>query len=147
VINLKGSYFLLISNKKDQKIKIGKILKIDFPTGNYIYIGSAMGDGSTSLEKRLKRHVTSASTKNRTHPHWHIDYLLVNPQIEIIAIYILPNSVQKEECTISHLIRQYSDDNVPNFGSSDCACRSHLYYFIPKSRFIHQLLEHDDLDL
>ena len=147
MLNLKGSYFLLISNEKTQNIKIGKILKIDFPTGYYIYIGSAMGNGSTSLEKRLNRHVTSVSTKNRTHPHWHIDYLLVSSQIEIIAIYILPNLVQKDECNLSHIIQQYSNDNVPNFGSSDCSCRSHLYYFTPKSRFIHQLLEHDDLDL
>lgn len=144
---MKGSYFLLLSNEKRQKKKIGRTLELEFPIGYYIYIGSAMGNSSTSLENRLNRHVTSAHRKYRKHPHWHIDHLLVSPYIGIVSLFILPNSAQKDECDLSRNIQQYSNDRVSNFGSSDCSCRSHLYFFAPKNSFIQQLLIHGELNL
>ena len=105
-----------------------------------------MGNGSTSLEHRLHRHVTSAYNKYREHPHWHIDYFLISPSIEIESIFILPNSVEKDECNLSRIMLHYSDDIIPNFGSSDCSCRTHLYFFTSKNSYIHQLLDNNELN-
>jgi len=112
---MKGSYILLIENKSDQNIKIGKLGNIFFKKGFYIYIGSAMN----SLEARINRHKSSEKKL-----HWHIDYLL--EKTNIVDVYYKESS-DKEECSIA---KQFSKDFdiIPGFGCSDCKCKSHLFY-------------------
>lgn len=110
----KGSYILKIKLNKDKKINIGKLGNIFFKQGYYLYIGSSMNN----LSKRIERHYS----KNKK-IHWHIDYFL--KQAELIDHEEF-HSNKKEECLISNRFnRLYS---IKNFGSSDCKCKSHLYY-------------------
>ncbi|MDL2246246.1 GIY-YIG nuclease family protein [Methanobrevibacter sp. OttesenSCG-928-K11] len=115
---MKGSYCLIIELKKDSKIKIGKLGYINFRKGFYVYIGSAM----SSLESRIKRHLSSNKKK-----HWYIDYLLLNTNSQIKEV-LFNISDSKIECDLAKLIGE-KEEEIMNFGSSDCKCNSHLIYF------------------
>ncbi|MBN2157238.1 MAG: GIY-YIG nuclease family protein [Candidatus Lokiarchaeota archaeon] len=126
---MKGCYLLLIKNYHERHLKIGKLGTILFKRGNYVYIGSAMGLHSTSLKHRLLRHIGSTYKKIQKKAHWHIDYFLIAPQVRLIKILILPDLNNRMECILSNLISTYASDCIVGFGSSDCNCKSHLYYF------------------
>ena len=97
-----------------------------FKKGFYLYVGSAMGKiGSSTLLNRVKRHVRPFSEKKK---HWHIDYLLENESAKIIQIFLIP-STDRIECLISEELNKHCDGFVKKFGSSDCNCVSHLYFF------------------
>jgi len=81
--------------------------------------------GSSTLINRVKRHVSLSSSKKI---HWHIDYLLDDKNSVIIFIYLIPSN-QRLECEIAKEISNISDDFIKKFGSSDCQCISHLFYF------------------
>ncbi|MFX0076431.1 MAG: DUF123 domain-containing protein [Candidatus Hermodarchaeota archaeon] len=123
---MKGSYILVIYLPEDFTIRIGGLGDVEFINGYYLYIGSAMGNkGSASLENRIKRHI---STSNQKRIFWHIDYLLADKTCVITRIYLIP-SLTRLECTISKEISKCSDNSIRNFGSSDCDCHSHLYFY------------------
>jgi len=123
---MKGSYILIIFLDKKSVIKIGSLGKISFSKGFYLYVGSAMGNsGSTTLINRIKRHTIDSKLKKL---HWHLDHLLNHPNSKIIRLYLIP-SMQSLECIISEELNEISDVSITNFGSSDCKCRSHLFYF------------------
>jgi Uri superfamily endonuclease len=81
--------------------------------------------GSSTLNNRVKRHVSLSSTKKI---HWHIDYLLENENSLITRVFLIPSN-QKLECKISQELFNLSNSNIKSFGSSDCNCKSHLLYF------------------
>jgi Uri superfamily endonuclease len=112
---MKGSYILLIELNEDSIIKYG-IKKNDlFNKGYYVYVGSALNN----LEKRIQRHIRSNKKK-----HWNIDFFL--DYSNIINVYYKENNY-REECFIAGLLK---DIFIPisNFGSSDCKCKTHLFY-------------------
>ena len=114
---MKGIYLLLIYLKKDSKIKVGSLGKIDFKKGYYIYVGSAQN----SLEHRIKRHMSKNKKK-----FWHIDYLLLNKNAKIIDIFY-KEAKKSEECkTASKLLKILTP--IEKFGCSDCKCKSHLFF-------------------
>jgi len=77
------------------------------------------------FKSRLNRHLRSNKK-----PHWHIDYLLQKASISEI---ILCETNDRVECTIAQaLSRQF--DSIPGFGSSDCKCRSHLFFATDKMK-------------
>ena len=115
-----GTYCLYIQVKEDQEIDIGALGKLFFRNGFYIYIGSALN----GLEARINRHIKSNETKQPV-IHWHIDYLLKAPQVELCSIFTKKSS-EKLECYISRKIAEIGDP-VKDFGCSDCRCISHLY--------------------
>jgi Uri superfamily endonuclease len=110
---MKGCYILVIEIEKDKKIKIGK-REIYFKKGYYAYVGSAMN----GIEKRLERHLRKEKRKK-----WHIDYLLEKGKIKKI---FYKESKFKEECNIARRFNSF--EFIPKFGSSDCRCKSHLFY-------------------
>ncbi len=112
---MKGIYCLLIRLENNCKINVGKIGIIEFKSGFYIYVGSALN----SLDARLKRH-----TRKEKRIFWHIDYLLKNAKI-IDIIYA--KTTERIECKIAELLFNNLKP-IPNFGSSDCKCKSHLFY-------------------
>jgi len=112
---MKGSYILLIEAKKDMNIIIGKLGKIFFKKGFYVYIGSALN----SLESRINRHLRSNKKI-----HWHIDYLLKYG--DIIDVFYKEN-LKREECKISGEFEKKLHF-LKGFGCSDCKCNSHLFY-------------------
>ena len=112
---MKGCYCLTIHVNDSKTIRIGKLGKIEFNKGYYVYVGSAMN----SLESRLNRHLSDNKKL-----HWHVDYLLKKAEITDI-IY---NEKRKVECELSNYISKRTD-GIKYFGCSDCDCESHLYYF------------------
>lgn len=116
-ISDKGSYLLVLHIEENETITIGELGEILFEKGYYVYVGSALN----SLSKRIARH----KRKNKN-LHWHIDYLTYVSK-SIIDIPIITH--QNLECFISQKISEISDKYIINFGSSDCKCKSHLYYF------------------
>lgn len=116
----RGSYCLCIGVDRDSDIKVGALGVINFPKGRYVYIGSALN----SLIPRLARHLRTARGEGRV-THWHIDYLLREPGVEIEAIYATDWAV-KMECEIAEKVAE-KGKAIPHFGCSDCLCQSHLY--------------------
>jgi Uri superfamily endonuclease len=76
-----GCYSLIIALKREITIRVGKLGTAVFPSGTYVYTGSAM----KGLGARLKRH--RAKTKKS---HWHIDYLLTLPEARVRQVILYP---------------------------------------------------------
>jgi Uri superfamily endonuclease len=129
---MKGTYILVIKLSQNSEVIIGALGPISFPKGTFFYVGSAMATtGALTLFNRVKRHVRKELNKK---VHWHIDYLLKSDKTQIIRVYMIP-SVDKYECIIAQEILKKSDDYINNFGSSDCSCKSHLFYINRLSSF------------
>ncbi|MFO8019763.1 MAG: GIY-YIG nuclease family protein [Promethearchaeia archaeon] len=123
---MQGTYILVLFAKKSFTKTIGALGDVVFKRGFYCYVGSAMAKrGSATLENRLRRHVRATNEKGI---HWHIDYLLTNKYIIVYKIFVIPNP-ERLECRIAEELREKAKGFVKNFGSSDCACPSHLLYF------------------
>ncbi len=119
---MKGSYCLVIDIPRDIKQRIGKMGKLSFKKGLYIYVGSAMNN----IEKRVERHIKTSKGRNKI-LFWHIDYLLSNRNVKIRDIYIR-ESHRKEECIVAEkLLSHGGTPTIKKFGSSDCSCKSHLF--------------------
>ena len=116
----KGTYCLCIVVDIDRTIKIGALGELEFPKGKYIYVGSALN----SLYPRLDRHLKHSRGEHEV-THWHIDYLLREPEVSIQFIYMNENG-EKLECSIASKVADHGDP-IPKFGCSDCKCVSHLY--------------------
>ncbi len=114
---MKGTYVLLIENRKNSRIKVGSLGKIFFSPGFYVYVGSAMG----GLEARIDRHLR----KNKK-THWHIDYFLKSRNVKVRRVYYKVSG-KKEECAIAKRLMKYGSP-VRGFGCSDCKCESHLFW-------------------
>jgi Uri superfamily endonuclease len=116
---MKGTYCLIISMKKSEKLDIGHLHNMHkYRKGYYVYIGSAMN----SLVPRLNRHLSDEKKM-----HWHIDYLLKSPDCHIRDI-LFNISDKKIECDLAEIISKDGEE-IPGFGCSDCSCSSHLIYF------------------
>lgn len=111
----KGAYILLAELATTKDIIIGKLGYVHFPQACYAYVGSAMNGFSTRLVHHLREDKK---------PYWHIDYLL--KEASICDIILCPAEHGKE-CLLSQVLaREFQC--IPNFGSSDCKCKSHLYF-------------------
>ena len=115
---MKGVYLLLINLKKNSRIKIGRLGRITFSKGFYVYVGSALN----SLQARVARHLSSEKKLK-----WHIDYLLASPNAEVETV-ITRQTEKRIECKVNEIIQKFGKP-VERFGSSDCKCKSHLTYF------------------
>ena len=51
---MKGVYALIIDINKKMKVMVGKIGQLFFDKGIYVYFGSALGDGASSIEGRIR---------------------------------------------------------------------------------------------
>lgn len=111
----RGGYIIIGELKNEISLSTEK-RKWNLKKGYYIYTGSAM----KYLSKRIKRHL-----RKEKKFFWHIDYLI--PHLEKVKIFPIYSSV-RIECLISRELEVISDGFVKNFGSSDCSCKSHLYY-------------------
>ncbi|MHA1229477.1 MAG: GIY-YIG nuclease family protein [Candidatus Helarchaeota archaeon] len=125
---MRGVYVIIIKKIKDSEISIGKFGTFFFPKGIYLYVGSALGNASsTSIENRLKRHY-----KKKKKLHWHIDYLLADDYTEIISSFY-GCCDDKMECSLLQMLKNQSESfylPIKNFGASDCVkkCGGHLIY-------------------
>lgn len=113
----RGLYLLVLKLERDQEIEIGALGRIFFKKGWYIYVGKAM----KNLTQRLARH-----HRKLKKPRWHIDYLCSIAKLEAEFPLRAPKIT---ECELAGLVKGFAEDEIPCFGSSDCQCLSHLYYF------------------
>ena len=115
----KGIYYLTIKLVKKHNIRVGCLGNFGFPRGFYVYVGSAQNN----LEGRIKRHL-----RRDKKMRWHIDYLLHYGQVICVHTYAAEKNA---ECILSQKIGNMKTVLIPasGFGSSDCLCASHLYFF------------------
>jgi Uri superfamily endonuclease len=129
-----GIYTLLIKVKNNKNILVGKLGNIEFKKGFYVYIGSAQNN----LKARIKRHLR----KNKK-IFWHIDYLTSHQGTQIIEVWILSDNNRRKECEVAEkFYKEVSPCGIiRNFGSSDCKCPSHLFYFKNKRNKVRTFLK------
>lgn len=111
----RGNYLLLLKLPTLQNIEIGKLGKVQFREGYYLYAGSAQ----KNLVQRLERH-----RRERKNLFWHIDYLRAQAEFH----WALPIRTGDDlECELASALKKIAGWQVPGFGSSDCSCDSHLF--------------------
>jgi len=111
----RGSYLLILNLRGNRKIDVGKLGKVRFRKGFYIYVGSAMAN----LSRRMERH-----RHLRKQHHWHVDELRAIGEFHsILAI----RSSERLECEVARGMSQIAEWSIPGFGSTDCSCETHLF--------------------
>ena len=114
----RGSYLVVLELPQAFTITVGSLGAIDFKAGWYVYAGSAQ----KNLSQRLARHLR----KIRKKTHWHLDWLTPHAG-KLIALPIA--SWTNLECALATSQCELGGKAVDRFGSSDCGCGSHLYYY------------------
>jgi len=115
-----GVYIAIFYLAKARMITAGRLGRVLFPAGLYLYVGSAQ----KNLSHRLERH----ARKNKR-LRWQIDYLSCHATM-VGAVVI--DGKKNLECRLAvRLATRYSRP-VLGFGASDCRCPGHLFY-LPKS--------------
>jgi Uri superfamily endonuclease len=115
----KGIYCLVFSNPSCTT-RVGALGEIAFLPGWHIYVGSALGGGGLA---RLKRHIALSRNKDKC-PKWHVDWLSTRPSFSLrYTVHAVTG--ERLECRLAQAL---GGENIPRFGSSDCDCRSHLFY-------------------
>ena len=128
----RGSYLIALRLAEGANVEIGKLGRLNFPKGYYLYVGSARKD----LKQRIERHRRIRKTK-----FWHVDYLRERADFQA-AIPI--RTGDDLECEIAKAMSGIAAWNIPGFGCSDCSCESHLFGMrenpLRSSDFISRLL-------
>lgn len=121
----KGTYALVLCLDKEAAINVGKLGAFSFPSGYYLYLGSAL----KGLFARVRRHVEGGKKLR-----WHIDYL--RQQAKVVEVWYLI-SEERLECMWSQAAANMPEARtlIAGFGSSDCGCPSHLFYLSSKPSF------------
>ena len=112
-----GAYALQLELSAPTDIEVGRLGRIRFESPCYLYFGSAFGPGG--LKARLRHHLQPAKR-----PHWHIDYL--RRKADVIGIWYSEDDARLECIWADAALGHRGVSPVPDFGSSDCRCRSHL---------------------
>ena len=110
-----GVYLALFRLPRAQTITIGRLGRFTFPSGIYVYVGSAQ----RNLQARLARHA-----RRRKSLRWQIDYLSTRADFVGALLVDGPKSL---ECQLAALLAQHYPRAVPGFGASDCRCGGHLF--------------------
>ena len=152
-----GTYLLRIHLKENITLKFGRFKKgklISLPTGDYVYIGSALSEkGATSLARRLIRHATRTGDK-LPHPirkkminrfsecglgprnllpkhgktlHWNIDFLLDLQSAELVNIFAIRSTERLENRLAKRLERDPHTEIIERgLGANDAPGATHL---------------------
>jgi Uri superfamily endonuclease len=125
-----ATYILIIKLSRSVQVTVGKLGEILFKRGNYVYIGSA-GRG---LNGRIKRH-----GKKEKKCHWHIDYLLNHRESTLVTVW---TKNANEECTTARLLLDCPGVRLvrEGYGSSDCRCPAHLFWFMGGTKKLREYL-------
>ncbi len=133
----RGGYVLILNLKRNRRMDVGKLGKIHFRKGYYIYVGSAMAN----LSKRMERH-----RRLRKQPHWHIDALRAIAEFRsVLAI----RCSDRLECEVAEAVSGIAEWSVSGFGSTDCSCETHLFGTSSdpiQSQDFQKLLQHFRMD-
>ncbi len=115
-----GAYVLVLRNWERKSVVVGKLGTMTVRVGFYLYVGSAFGPGG--LQARISHHL-----KPSLKPFWHIDYLrrVTTP----VFVWFQVHSFVQEHSWAKLLRQEHGIDiAVRRFGSSDCNCKSHLFF-------------------
>jgi len=119
-----GTYALILSSAVEKPINIGKLGILLVKPGFFVYVGSAFGPGG--LKARIKHHLNHSSR-----PHWHLDYLC--PALKLCEVWYTYDQTRREhQWATIHSQSKKGILPLPGFGSSDCRCRSHLFFYLSK---------------
>jgi Uri superfamily endonuclease len=116
-----GTYALILACVTETRLRIGKLGTIHLQPGYFVYVGSAFGPGG--LSARLSHH-----RRPIIRPHWHIDYLRPATILNEIWLTYDPSSREHQWADLFARIKHGSIP-LPGFGSTDCSCGSHLFFF------------------
>lgn len=134
---MKGFYVLTLKVDKTVALDLKSIRAPPLEPGLYVYVGSAMGSGSTSLERRIARHFRLDKKI-----HWHIDHLLKESKGPLSAVWA--RSEDSVECQLVETIANQAPFVVisKGFGASDCkmGCYSHLFKYIGQNSVVEDLM-------
>ncbi|MHA2396697.1 MAG: GIY-YIG nuclease family protein [Candidatus Thorarchaeota archaeon] len=123
---MKGVYVLIIQVKQPVKVQIKSLRETEFEPGAWVYVGSAMGTGSTNLKNRISRHFRKEKTI-----HWHIDYLFGEDTEIEKAIWA--QSERHLECDLAQSLASKTEFKAgpKGFGASDCksGCVAHIFRY------------------
>lgn len=116
----RGAYLLLLRLPRKRSIQVGRLGRLEFAAGWYLYVGSAM----QGVTQRVARHL-----RKRKRMHWHIDYLrAAAAEVEALPI----RSADPLECEIASALAASMDGltrpGPKGFGCSDCDCATHLFH-------------------
>jgi len=114
-----GTYVLVLRSAGSRVIRIGCLGRLHLHPGYYGYVGSAFGPGG--LRARVEHH-----THHAVQPRWHIDYLRRHTRLEEVWYCRLRC---EHECASALAAQPGVAVAMPGFGSSDCRCRAHLFWF------------------
>lgn len=116
-----GSYILWMKLSRKRRVTIGRLGEHLFRPGFYAYTGSAFGPGG--LKARLGHHLESTAR-----PRWHIDYF--RNISDCIEIWISTSPEKIEHRFAAHLAGlPGAETPVKKFGSTDCDCPAHFFFF------------------
>lgn len=116
-----GTYVVVLKSAQARTVQIGRLAQLAVRRGYYVYVGSALGPGG--VRARLRHHA-----KVSRRQHWHLDYL--RAETAFYAAYA-GYSPERKECEWASILATGEGVTEPmsGFGSSDCRCNSHLFYF------------------
>jgi Uri superfamily endonuclease len=116
-----GTYALVLASRGEKRIRIGGIGTLPLRPGFYVYVGSALGPGG--LPGRVLRHARRSKRRR-----WHIDYLTAATRLVEVWFTRCP---ERLECKWARAVERLPGAEIPleRFGSSDCRCTSHLFFF------------------
>lgn len=102
-------------------VRIGRLGRLRLDPGAYVYVGSAFGPGGVGA--RVRRHCRRAGRL-----HWHVDYL--SRRLSVRRVWYTFDGERREH-DWARALERMPESAVPlvGFGSSDCDCESHLFFF------------------
>jgi Uri superfamily endonuclease len=118
--NTGGTYLLLLQADSPRRVNVGRLGVVEVRPGYYVYAGSAWGPGG--LEARIARH-----RRTRKKLHWHIDYL--RRWMRVVDVVQGPGLRCEHEWAARVGAWPGAQVVLAGFGSSDCDCPTHLYWF------------------
>jgi Uri superfamily endonuclease len=149
-----GAYVLRIVVQRDLRLSFGRFdggRRVRLPAAEYVYAGSAMAPrGAGSLGPRLLRHATRSGRRpphlirdqlladlaraglrgapcRAKHAHWHVDYLLDHPAVDLIDALVVRAASRLEHRLAAWLA---ADPGIvpaaAGLGASDAPGATHL---------------------
>lgn len=129
--NAPGVYILVLYLSQTTTITFNrKSSQHSFPSGWYVYVGSARGPGG--LSRRVARHQRRNADGKRM--HWNVDYFReLAPIVEVWYSYTRSEQMEHEWASA---VSSMHGATVPvqGFGANDCrqCCSAHFFHFIER---------------
>ena len=128
------SYVVNFRLSKPLRIRIAKLGLIQFRRGYYVYTGKAPKEW---IAKRIARHRVKKKKLR-----WHIDYFSSQSSVEFLNSRVF----KIKECDLADNLKK-KFFFVDKFGSSDCRCRSHLFYSRDLKKIMNIIKKGKNLDI